>query len=131
MLALNKHWRTQTFSARLNDFHRIVGLARYDRRHTALQNTGLFTCDLSNRISQKLRVIERHRCNDCKCRFGKNISRINATTQPNLKQSVICRSTGKRQDCSTGRNLKIRDRLTVIGRVTLVQNIRQRIFGDQ
>ena len=131
VLAIHQQWRAQRVCACFDDLKTIVFLWADDAGHTAFDDAGLFACNRAQRIAKVLLVVDRDRGDYGHQGTVNHIGRVQTPAKADLKQGVIRRCTGKRQQRCRRRNFKIGDIAAVIGRIAFIQNSRQRILCNQ
>ena len=116
MLAGNVQRRLKPRRLTLDHGKSFARLASDNRRHIALDDAGLFSGDLFERIAEKFAVVERQPGDDAGQRVFDHIGGVEPAAEPDFEQQHVGRIAREQQKPRGGLDLEYRDRrLAVFG----------------
>ncbi len=109
---------------------RFLLLLRDHDGHAGTQNAGLLECDLCQRRSELLGVVERDRRDDRQLRPVDHVGRVEPAAEANLEQQHIGRILGEREKGRSRCDLELRDVVGTVRCLGADQHVDQLILGD-
>ena len=86
----------------LDDGERLARLRRHRRRHAALEDAGLLRGDRSDRVAEKIAVVERHRRDRARQRTLDDVGGVQPSAKSDFEQQHVGRMPREQQECRRG-----------------------------
>jgi hypothetical protein len=126
--------RLRADTLRLRDERRIcfgIVLRRNHGGAAALEDAGLLSRDLDERVAEVLGVIAPDRRHDGRCRLIDHVRRIRPAAEPHLEQKHVPRRFGEEHERRRGRDLEHSDLLPAVDLLATPQRLDEPLLVDE